>query len=119
MSYAASIIRVKPLVRASGPVPVDRWICPVKECFQGLANNDSNTFDLSILLEMRGPVTGGYRPDTERFRRTVSTDGKHGVPDETWFAELYERRYPAVLAYGVRRVDNATRSPALPVQRAG
>ena len=24
--------------------------------------------------------------------------------DETWFVELYERRYPAVLAYGVRRV---------------
>jgi hypothetical protein len=24
--------------------------------------------------------------------------------DEIWFVELYERRHPAVLAYGVRRV---------------
>jgi DNA-directed RNA polymerase specialized sigma24 family protein len=28
------------------------------------------------------------------------------VRDETWFVELYERRYPAVLAYGVRRIGS-------------
>jgi hypothetical protein len=59
-----------------------------------------NTRDLSILLEMQGPVTGGNRPDTERFRRTPFDRREHGVRDETWFVELYERRYPAVLAFG-------------------